>query len=235
MPVLTTTADGAGLVPRNDVTLTGKFGPGPFNWSVLQVKAGSLSVGGTNKPFGMSEPRGAEFFKDASSLAGRYVQLTNVTFTLAKFDVNGVAKVKSPEGAEVSILVGKPVAGRDVPAGPLNIFGVPVRRDGAWQLLAARLLSTNVKVIQNLAMKHTCFTCHNPDTKLIGPAYRDVAAKYRNDPDAAAKLIAQMENGGGGKWGPVPMVPFKGKVPPADMQLLAGWILGYRWDALLAE
>ncbi len=49
------------------------------------------------------------------------------------------------------------------------------------------------------------------------------------------KVIAQMRTGGSGKWGPVPMIPFEGKVPPGDMERLAGWILGYRWDSVLAD
>jgi cytochrome c551/c552 len=44
-----------------------------------------------------------------------------------------------------------------------------------------------------------------------------------------------MKNGGQGKWGQVPMPPLAATVQPNDMQKLADWILGYRWDALLAE
>jgi cytochrome c551/c552 len=60
---------------------------------------------------------------------------------------------------------------------------------------------------------------------------------FRRDPIVAfsMKVIAQMRTGGSGKWGPVPMIPFEGKVPPGDMERLAGWILGYRWDSVLAD
>jgi len=83
--------------------------------------------------------------------------------------------------------------------------------------------------------------CHNPDTKivagtlLLGPTYRDVSANYRNDPGAADKLIAQMQNGGTGKWGTNAMPPLKAVLQPDDMKKLADWILSYRWDAILAE
>ena len=70
---------------------------------------------------------------------------------------------------------------------------------------------------------------------VTGPAYRDVAAKYRNDPEAIDKMIAQMENGGTGKWGTNVMIALKTIVPPNDMKLLAHWIYSYRWDAVLAE
>ena len=53
--------------------------------------------------------------------------------------------------------------------------------------------------------------------------------------NAVNKIIAQMQNGGTGKWGAVPMPPLKTTVPPDDMPKLANWILGYRWDAILAE
>ncbi|MBL9166117.1 MAG: hypothetical protein JNN07_00080 [Verrucomicrobiales bacterium] len=234
LPVLLGAGDTLNVLPRNELTLSGKLTEGPFGIAVLSVKPSSVQLIATNRPFGLSEPRGAEFFKDASSLAGRYVQLTNVTFSAPKFDESGVAKVKA-NGAEVSLRVGKGVAGLNTPEGQLNVFGVALRLEGEWQIVSARFLPPNVKAMQALATKHTCFTCHNPDLRVIGPSYREVAARYRKDADALPKLIAQMENGGTGKWGQIPMLPFKGKVPPEEMKQLADWIMGYRWDALLAE
>lgn len=234
LPVLLTPADTANIAPRNELTLSGKLTEGPFGLATLGVKPGSVQLVATNRAFGLSEPRGVEFFQDASSLAGRYVQVTNVAFASHTFDASGVTKVTA-NGREVSLRVGKGVAGLKTPEGQVNVFGVVLRLEGEWQVLAARFLPTNVKAMQALATKHTCFTCHNPDLRIIGPAYREVAARYRKDADALAKLIAQMEKGGTGKWGQVPMLPFKGRVPPEEMKQLAEWIMGYRWDALLAE
>lgn len=236
LPLVSRVADAALLVPRNEVMVTGGFVENPLGGSALEVKAGAISLSATNKPFGSSELRGAAFMSDASSLQGRYVQLTNVTFAAGALDASGVVRVKAVDGgAEAVLMLGKAAGGRVPQAGPVNVYGIPVKVGKEWRLLTARILAVSGKVAQTLAMKHTCFTCHNPDTKMIGPAYRDVAAKYRNDPDAEAKLISQMETGGSGKWGPVPMIPFKGKVPPEDMKQLAEWIMGYRWDAVLAE
>ncbi len=232
--VLAGAADAARFIPRNDVSFTGTLGEGPFGSAALVVKAGSVSVTATNKAFGAAEPRGADFFKDASSSAGRYVSLTNVVFAGPKFDGTGTAKVKGDAG-EVTLLLTSTLKDRDVPAGALNVFGVPVKVDGGWRLLAARFLSVNNRTAQALATKHTCMTCHNPDIKAVGPSYRDVAARYKDDPEAVAKLTLQMEKGGGGKWGLVPMPPLGAKVPVEDRQQLAQWIIGYRWDALLAE
>jgi cytochrome c551/c552 len=222
------------LVPRNEVTLSGKLAVGPLG-AGLELKPGSVSVSATNKPFGASEPRGADFLKDASSLAGRYVQLTNVTFVDAKLDASGLARVKSPEGAEAILRVGKASAGREVPQGAQDVFGMPLKTPEGWQLVATRFLTVERKELTALATKHTCITCHNPDMKIIGPAYRDVASKYRDDPEAVAKVVSQMRTGGSGKWGPIPMLAFEGKVPPNEMQRLASWILGYRWDSVLAD
>lgn len=224
----------ADLLPRNEVTLTGKLGMGPLG-AGLELTPGSVSVTGTNRPFGSSEPRGPAFFADASSLAGRYVQITNVTFAGPKFDASGVARAKSADGGEAAVRLGKAAAGREVPAGPQDVFGFVLKTAGGWQVVASRFLTVERKDLLNLATKHTCITCHNPDLKLIGPAYRDVAAKYRDDPEAKGKVISQMRTGGSGKWGVVPMLPFEGKVPPADMNKLADWILGYRWDSVLAD
>jgi cytochrome c551/c552 len=231
LPVLAGAAEAASLLPRNDVKFTGKLADGPLGFAVLQIKPGSVQVSGSNQPFGTPAACGADALKD---MAGRYVKLTGVTFPGGKFDDSGVYKVKG-DTADIVLRASKAVAGREMPAGPVNVYGVPIKVDGGWQLLAARFLPANGKEMQELATKHTCMTCHNADTKVVGPPYRDVAARYCNDPDAEQKLITQMENGGTGKWGPVPMLPFKGKIPPEEMKQLAQWVLGYRWDAVLAQ
>ena len=223
---------GADLVPRNAVKVAGKLGDGSFG-AARALNPGSVSVSATNQPFG-SELVTAKVFQNAGALLGRYVQLPNVTFTPGKFDATGKATIKTDAG-ELVLLVGKGVADQARPAVATDVFGMVVGTGAGWQLAAARFLPTARRQTQQLALTHTCLTCHNPDMKIIGPSYRDVAAKYRNDPEALPKLITQMENGGSGKWGPVAMIPFKGKVPPADMKALGEWILSYRWDMLLAE
>ena len=75
-----------------------------------------------------------------------------------------------------------------------------------------------------LAEKHGCLGCHAAATKLVGPAYRDVAAKYAGDATASAALAQSIRNGGAGKWGEMPMPPQK-QVSEADAKKLARWIL----------
>ena len=77
----------------------------------------------------------------------------------------------------------------------------------------------------DLAKKHACTACHKVDTKVVGPAYADVATKYAGKKDALATVMANIKAGGAGKWGPVPMPP-QPALSEADLKALARWILG---------
>ena len=78
-----------------------------------------------------------------------------------------------------------------------------------------------------LAKKHNCLACHTVDKKMVGPAYKDVAAKYRGDKAAAKKLFDKVKKGGSGVWGPVPMPP-NAAVPDADIRALVKWVLSQK-------
>jgi cytochrome c len=80
---------------------------------------------------------------------------------------------------------------------------------------------------EELAKKHNCFACHAVDKKLVGPSYKDVAAKYRNDQGAEAKLFEKVKKGGQGVWGQVPMPP-NAQVPDADIKSLVKWVLSQK-------
>jgi cytochrome c len=80
---------------------------------------------------------------------------------------------------------------------------------------------------EELAKKHNCFACHAVDKKLVGPSYKDVAAKYRGDPKADAKLFEKVKKGGQGVWGQIPMPP-NTQVPDADIKALVKWILSQK-------
>jgi cytochrome c len=75
-----------------------------------------------------------------------------------------------------------------------------------------------------LAKKHACTACHAVDRKLVGPSYKDVAAKYRGDANAEAALLQKVKKGSTGTWGPVPMPP-NPKVPDDDAAAIVKWIL----------
>ncbi|MBY0453888.1 MAG: c-type cytochrome [Burkholderiaceae bacterium] len=80
---------------------------------------------------------------------------------------------------------------------------------------------------QALATAKNCMACHAIDKKLVGPAYKDVAAKYAGQKDAAAKLAAKIIAGGGGVWGAIPM-PANPQVNDAESKKLAAWVLGLK-------
>ncbi|MEJ7670726.1 MAG: c-type cytochrome [Casimicrobiaceae bacterium] len=75
-----------------------------------------------------------------------------------------------------------------------------------------------------LMKKDGCAACHAVDKKIIGPSYQDVAAKYRADKDAIAKLSKKVKDGGVGVWGQIPMPP-NANIPDADIKELVAWIM----------
>ena len=77
---------------------------------------------------------------------------------------------------------------------------------------------------QALAIAKNCMACHAVDKKLVGPSYKDVAAKYAGQKDAVDKLAAKIIKGGAGVWGPVPM-PANAQVNDAEAKKLAAWAL----------
>ena len=75
-----------------------------------------------------------------------------------------------------------------------------------------------------LATAKNCMSCHTVDKKLVGPAYKEVAAKYAGQKDAVDKLAAKIMKGGSGVYGPVPM-PANTQVNDAEAKKLAAWVL----------
>jgi len=74
-----------------------------------------------------------------------------------------------------------------------------------------------------LAQSKNCMACHAVDKKMVGPSYKDVAAKYAGQKDAADKLAAKIQKGGSGVWGSLPMPP--NNVTEAEAKKLAAWVL----------
>jgi len=81
--------------------------------------------------------------------------------------------------------------------------------------------------LTQLLNRNACLGCHTTDKQLVGPAFRDVAAKYRNDPAAAAGLARKVKDGGQGVWGQVPMPPNPG-LSDADAKLIVDWVLAQK-------
>jgi cytochrome c len=80
---------------------------------------------------------------------------------------------------------------------------------------------------QALATAKNCMACHAVDKKLVGPSYKDVAAKYAGQKDAVDKLAVKIIKGGAGVWGPVPM-PANAQVSDAEAKKLAAWVMTHK-------
>jgi len=94
----------------------------------------------------------------------------------------------------------------------------------ALAVLGLAVASSPVLAQADLAKQKNCMACHAVDKKLVGPSYKDVAAKYKADKDAPAKLAKKIREGGVGAWGQVPM-PANPQVSEAEAASLAKWVL----------
>ena len=93
--------------------------------------------------------------------------------------------------------------------------------------VAAGILATAPAMADEaLAKAKNCMACHAVDKKMVGPAYKDVAAKFGGQKDAEATLAKAIIEGSKGVWGPVPMPP--NKVTEAEAKHLVTWILSMK-------
>src|SRR3982750_900658 len=91
-------------------------------------------------------------------------------------------------------------------------------------IVTACMLSAPAFAQQELAQKKNCMACHAVASKLIGPSFKEVAAKYAGQADAVPKLTEKVIKGGAGVWGGVPM-PANPQVTEAEAKQLVQWIL----------
>lgn len=75
-----------------------------------------------------------------------------------------------------------------------------------------------------LAKANGCYSCHSAAEKIVGPSFKDIAAKYKDDKDAAASLAHSIQYGSKGKWGRIPMPPHAA-LSSSDLKALAGWVM----------
>ena len=91
-------------------------------------------------------------------------------------------------------------------------------------LVTAGAHAMDAAAAKALASKSACLACHAVDKKLVGPSYKDVAAKHKGQADAEAKVVARIKSGGSGMYGPVPMPP-QPNLKDDELKLLAAWVL----------
>jgi cytochrome c len=93
--------------------------------------------------------------------------------------------------------------------------------------VAAALVAAPALANLELAQKSGCTACHAVDKKVVGPSYKEVAAKYKGDKGAEAMLFKKVKEGGQGVWGQVPMPP-NSFVSDADIKTLVKWVLSQK-------
>ena len=94
-------------------------------------------------------------------------------------------------------------------------------------LAGASLIAFNAQADLALATQSGCLACHQVENKVVGPSYKEIAAKYKDQEGAQEMLTQSAINGGAGKWGPIPM-PAKGgrmDVSDEDIGKIVAWIL----------
>jgi cytochrome c len=96
----------------------------------------------------------------------------------------------------------------------------------ALAALATVTLSSPAFANAELAQKKNCMACHAVDKKLVGPSFKDIAAKYAGQKDAVAKLSEKVIKGGSGAWGQIPMPA--NAVTPDEAKTLVTWVLAQK-------
>ena len=94
-------------------------------------------------------------------------------------------------------------------------------------ILSLALMATSAFADEALLKKNNCMACHAVETKLVGPAYKDVAKKYRGQSDAADKLSKKIRAGGAGVWGAMPM-PAHPQISEVEAKKLATYVLSLK-------
>jgi cytochrome c len=103
-----------------------------------------------------------------------------------------------------------------------------IRLAVAWTALAMGPITAAplAQASEALSAKAGCAVCHAVDRKGVGPSYKEIAARYKGDPKAAALMAQRVRKGSSGVWSPVPMPPTPPEtISDADLKLLVAWLL----------
>lgn len=106
----------------------------------------------------------------------------------------------------------------------MTMTSTPLLAVALLSLISTATHAQDAAAAKALASKSACLACHAVDKKLVGPAFKDVAAKHKGQADALDKVSARIKSGGAGMYGPVPM-PAQAQLKDDELKLLAGWIL----------
>jgi cytochrome c len=94
-------------------------------------------------------------------------------------------------------------------------------------LSAASAFAGESAELKELLQASGCLSCHSVEEKIVGPAFKSVAAKYANDADAVATLSQSIKNGSRGKWGRMAMPPHS-TLTSTDLTALSAWVMTHK-------
>lgn len=106
----------------------------------------------------------------------------------------------------------------------MNMYLTKIVLTASALMAAAGAYALDAAAAKTLAAKSACLACHSADKKIVGPAYKEVAAKHKGQADALEKVAARIKSGGSGVYGPVPMPP-QPALKDEELKLLAAWVL----------
>lgn len=121
---------------------------------------------------------------------------------------------------------GAPIAPDEIPA-ILEYLATYYNRDQPPPVADAAASGPPQDAAEKLLAAHGCIACHQTDRRVVGPSFREVAARFATDADGAPKLARKIREGGAGNWGNVPMPPHAG-VPEADIARMVDWVLAQK-------
>jgi cytochrome c551/c552 len=134
------------------------------------------------------------------------------------------ANFKEPEAPKAEA---KPAPQAAAPAAPAAVAAAPAAAAAPVQTAQAAAPAAAGASGEQLLQKNGCVACHAVDKKLVGPSYKDVAAKYAGDGAALDKLAKKVKAGGAGVWGQVPMPPHP-QLSDADLQAMVKYVLSVK-------
>jgi sulfite dehydrogenase len=143
------------------------------------------------------------------------------------FWATSVKKMREKYGAEIPEAQVEPLLDYLVENYGVKTNGVPAAAASPAANPVTAGTANESKTPEALGFKFGCTLCHGLDKKIVGPALKDIAAKYRNDPAAQARITEQVRQGGSGKWGPMLMPPFP-TVAEEEIKILSDWILSMK-------
>jgi cytochrome c len=161
---------------------------------------------------------------------GKGVELTTARCVICH-DATHITRTKLSRGEwefniKNMIERGAPIAPNEI-APILEYLATYYNRDAAAPAPVPAATASAGDPVTGLLTTHACTACHQTDKRVVGPSFREVAAKYAGNSSAAAMLAGKIRQGGSGVWGAAPMPPNAG-VPDADVRRLVDWILGQK-------